>query len=647
MLDTGLPKIWNWILFLFFLTVIVPASASDIPFEPYGRLPSLENVAISPNGSYMALVKDVNEERVMYVMSLPEAEFKGACKIGKSKLRDIMWADDGHVLIVVSTTSGPPRGFSGRKAEYAMLLVYDISQNTIYNPFNKEKSINEMVLNNIIGDPSIRRIDGETVVFVEGVHIQTRSLPALFKVNLSTDRLEIAAHGTINSIGWLVDENGDIMSSQTYDSRNQRWTIYVRKDGDMISAASGKAAIEYPTIYGFSPSGDAVWVETAGDNDPTWSPIYFRTCVLGDPLKETQGFRGLAVDPYSDRVIGGYPFSSRDGVIFFDPLRQKAWEAVKNIFPGEHVTIASASSDYKKLILLVDGTVHGYAYYYMDLSSSEYSRIGNVYDHLTGIAEVRLIEYFAADGMKIPGYLTLPMKREVKKLPLVVLPHGGPAARDTGHFDWWSQALASQGYAVFQPNFRGSSLNWEFMSAGFGEWGRKMQTDISDGVRYLVKEGIADAERVCIVGASYGGYAALAGATLDTGVYRCAISVAGLSDLRSFMKSAKKGRHGNLTVRYWDRYFGASGSGDPILKTLSPVEYAEKVSIPIMLIHGKDDTVVPFNQSELMARALKRAKKTFELITLKQEDHWLSRSDTRLQMLKETIRFLKIHNPPY
>jgi dipeptidyl aminopeptidase/acylaminoacyl peptidase len=124
--------------------------------------------------------------------------------------------------------------------------------------------------------------------------------------------------------------------------------------------------------------------------------------------------------------------------------------------------------------------------------------------------------------MQIPAYLTLPPGRDPKDLPLIVLPHGGPATRDTADFDWWSQALADQGYAVLRPNYRGSDVNRRSLVAGFSEWGRKMQTDLSDGVRYLAKEGIIDPRRVCIVGASYGGYAALAGVTLDPGVYQCA-----------------------------------------------------------------------------------------------------------------------------
>jgi len=267
---------------------------------------------------------------------------------------------------------------------------------------------------------------------------------------------------------------------------------------------------------------------------------------------------------------------------------------------------------------------------------------------LTEPLEVRRITYAAADGMKIPAYLTLPPGREAKNLPLIVLPHGGPAVRDTADFDWWSQSLSAQGYAVLRPNYRGSVLNQEFLAAGFGEWGRKMQTDLSDGVRFLVKEGIADPARVCIVGASYGGYAALAGVALDPGVYRCAVSVAGLADLKRMLNwvNAKNWSAKNIEQRYWDRFMGVTGPGDPVLSQISPIDHVEAINAPVLLIHGRDDTVVPFEQSEIMFKALRHSQKPVELVVLDHEDHWLSRSETRLQMLKSTVAFLRAHNPP-
>jgi dipeptidyl aminopeptidase/acylaminoacyl peptidase len=265
------------------------------------------------------------------------------------------------------------------------------------------------------------------------------------------------------------------------------------------------------------------------------------------------------------------------------------------------------------------------------------------------VGAIRFIEYEAADGLEIPGYLTLPPGvTEPKGLPLVVLPHGGPAAQDTIGFDWWAQALASRGYAVLQPNFRGSTgYGLDFMEAGYGEWGRKMQTDLSDGVRWLAGQGVIDPSRVCIVGASYGGYAAMAGVTIDRGVYRCAVAVAGVSDLRRFVNwsARQENRSDSQTVRYWNRFMGVEKLNDRGLDALSPAHLAAGVDSPLLLIHGRDDTVVPIEQSRFMADAMRRAGKPTELIELSGEDHWLSRAETRQKMLAETVRFLEVNNP--
>jgi len=258
---------------------------------------------------------------------------------------------------------------------------------------------------------------------------------------------------------------------------------------------------------------------------------------------------------------------------------------------------------------------------------------------------VRAVAFKAGDGMALTGYLTLPRARDPKGLPLVVFPHGGPAARDEPGFDWWAQAMASRGYAVLQVNYRGSDgLGEAFLSAGYGQWGRKMQTDLSDGVRYLAAGGIVDPKRVCIVGASYGGYAALAGATLDPGVYRCAVSVAGPAELRHFVAWSRQ-RSDVTALRYWDRFMGAKSASDRRLADISPADHADLATAPILLIHGKDDTVVPFEQSQMMADALKKAGKPYAFVVLSREDHWLSRGDTRLQMLQATMDFLAKNNP--
>ena len=264
------------------------------------------------------------------------------------------------------------------------------------------------------------------------------------------------------------------------------------------------------------------------------------------------------------------------------------------------------------------------------------------------VGPTSLFDYKAADGLDIQGVLTLPPGKVAKGLPLIVFPHGGPIGfHDKPGFDWWAQGMASRGYAVLQPNFRGSSGYLVALRKGSrGEWGRKMQTDLSDGVVALAAQGVVDPRRVCIVGASYGGYAALAGVTVQHGIYRCAVSYAGLSDLGRAMYESGGGNRLTETGRYFRTEMGVTFAGDPVLSRLSPAYLAEKADAPILLIHGKDDTVVPMEQSEEMETALQHARKPYEFIKIDDEDHWLTHEAGRVQTLKETMRFVEKYNPP-
>ena len=368
------------------------------------------------------------------------------------------------------------------------------------------------------------------------------------------------------------------------------------------------------------------------------------------PFQDTPD--GLVTHPRTKLLIGAST-EGEDGRTykFLDPAAEGAWRSVSVAFRNKRVQFVSWSEDMRQMVVLTEGAGDPGTYQLVDLDRRTAEIVGSRYP-LTPeqVGEVRPISYEAADGMRIPGYLTLPPGvTDPKDLPLVVLPHGGPASRDTLGFDWWAQGLASRGYAVLQPNFRGSDgLGQAHLEAGYGQWGRKMQTDLSDGVRWLASQGIVDPKWVCIVGASYGGYAAMAGPTIDPGVYRCAVAVAGVSDLRAMVQwsSSQAGARDAPAVRYWNRFMGADRLGDRDLDAISPAKLADRADAPILLLHGRDDTVVPFVQSRMFADALKAAGKPYELIELNGEDHWLSRAETRQRMLNETVRFLETHNPP-
>jgi dipeptidyl aminopeptidase/acylaminoacyl peptidase len=633
----------GWFVCFMLLFALTRSVSAEVPLEVFGHLPSIENVAISPDGKHIAFTKTKDNTRFVLIVSMSTLQVVNSLDISNVKMREIIWADNNRILFITSSYDLPEE-LIGLKHEFFMLKSFDIRTGKSVNPIHATSSF--PVMNVISGDPMLRRVDGQTVVYVAGIYIIDRTFPALLKLNLDTGSAEMVNQGTEDSRGWLVDENGIVVAAEIYDEEKHRWELRVRKKDRLSEAASGEALIEYPTITGFAPSDDILWVNTLENSDQVWKPLSLETGALGESLPQLNLYEKLWIDPYTNRVVGG---QSDSGFVFFGEERQAKWKEVQTLFQGERIDFVCASQDYQKLVVLVEGSKHGYAYYMVDVVTHGLILIGPIYNGLSTIAEVRSIQYSAGDGMSIPAYLTLPPGREPKNLPLIILPHGGPAVKDSGRFDWWAQALAAQGYAVLQPNYRGSALGWNFISAGFGEWGRKMQTDLSDGVKYLVKNGTVDPSRVSIVGGSYGGYAALEGAVSDPGVYRCAVSVAGVSDLRKLYKTIRlnTGKKENSESRYLDRFLGASGPDDPILDTLSPLVHAARIDIPVLLIHGQDDTVVPFEQSESMAKALKRTKKSVELVKLKKEDHWLSRSETRMQMLESVMNFLNTYNPAY
>jgi dipeptidyl aminopeptidase/acylaminoacyl peptidase len=632
------------------LFAAAPGFGAPVPLEVYGRLPALENVALSPDGSRIAFARtDDNGARVIAVVALADRKGLGGFRLGEVKLRSLEWADADHLLMVTSTTTAPWSYF-GQEREWRQLQVFDVPHRTlepIPNPRRLEQSLGLM---SVISEQPIlvRRIDGHTVLFVPALYAQRVVMPALIRVDLDSGHERVVNLGSEATQQYMVDGGGELVAEQDYDGERQDWAVKIRRDGRLQPVLTGQAAVDTPHILGFDAGGDALLLQNIEDEEPVWRALSLSDGKLGAPLAAGKQFALPIKDRLTSRLIGGIRRGDNPGFVFFDPELQRRWDSVVQAFVGDRMRLVSYADDLSKIVLEVDGPKHGYLYELVDLDKRRADPVGDVFAGGPPSFEVRPIRYAAADGMEIPAYLTLPADRPEKNLPLIVMPHGGPATHDDAWPYWWAQALADQGYAVLQPNYRGSDLNRRFVAAGFGQWGRKMQSDLSDGVRYLAAQGIVDPSRVCIVGASYGGYAALAGVSLQNGVYRCAVSVAGISDPQRMLEwvNAKNLKRSNYEQRFWERFMGVTGPDDPKLDEISPVRHVDAVNVPILLIHGRDDTVVPYEQSTVMADVLRRARKNVELVTLRREDHWLSRSETRLQMLQATVAFLRAHNPP-
>lgn len=615
------------------------------PLEVYGGLPTLEDISLSPDGTRLALIRTSGNERLLAVLSLIDHKLIGKPQLlGTIKMRSVQWADDDRLLLISSKTDAPRFLEGGHESEWDMLGVWDVVRQKLSNYPALDQFDGRRIMNVLAGDPMVRRLDGHTVLFVPGIFLTSVTTPALFRVDLDTGHQRILREGSTYTQGWLVNETGDVITEEDYDQSAQNWKIVERSDGHMREVASGHAPIDIPELLGIGPEPDTLLFSTQEKGEPIWRLLSLKDGTFGPSMEERDSLEYPIEDRQTYRMIGGVHTDDTDHYVFFDRHVRALWNGIVEGFSGEQVEFVSASLDFGKILVKVNGPIHGYAYLMIDMHTFKTDMIGEVYKGMGTPLEVKRIDYKAADGLEIPAYLTFPRGKAAKNLPLIVFPHGGPAVRDTAEFDWWAQAMAAQGYLVLQPNYRGSPTTTDHLEAGYGQWGRKMQTDLSDGVRYLVKEGMADPARVCIVGASYGGYAALAGVTLDPGVYRCAVSVAGVSDLKRMLKAVSP--HADASRRYWERFMGATGTSDPILEQVSPIKHVDAITVPVMLIHGRDDTVVPFDQSTVMLDAMKHAKKDVQLVTLKNEDHWLSRSETRLQMLQSSIAFLRAHNPP-
>ncbi|CAN7239098.1 S9 family peptidase [Phenylobacterium sp. LjRoot164] len=613
--------------------------AEAAPLEAYGRLPAIEAAALAPDGKHFALVTTEGDEHRILIKNVEtgQAEVMAA---GRAKAPGVIWAGPRYLLITTNRTAEVV-GVLAPGAEYTTISVFDVVRRK-GSPLLIDSTTG---LNVTVGGPQVRKVGGEVQVFVKGARFDKlgQSRLALFRVDPETRRSTVLHAGFPNTVDWLVGADGQPLAETGYDAAKGQWTMKLNGPAGWRDVKSMTSFAETPVLMGLGRDGVSALVEEDIDGKPMLREIAPDAAGWPEPFADVSG-RDIVLDPMGVHMTGvSYLEGDQRRYDFRSADDQKLWRSVQAAYPGQLVDLVSWSDNRNRLIVSVDSPVEGPALAYVDWTTKKADWIGPYYPELTtaDIATVKPVRFKAADGLELSGYLTLPKGREAKGLPLVVLAHGGPAARDAPGFDWWAQALASRGYAVLQVNFRGSAgFGREFLEAGFGEWGRKMQTDLSDGVRHLAAEGTIDARRVCVVGASYGGYAALAGATLDRGVYRCAASVAGVSDLRRMLTSA------GGQERYWMRFLGADGPNDRKLITLSPAFNVEGVKTPVLLVHGRDDKVVSADQSYVMAEALKAAGAPAELVVLDGEDHWLSGGDTRLRMLNALTMFLEKNNPP-
>jgi dipeptidyl aminopeptidase/acylaminoacyl peptidase len=638
-----------------------PAASEPPAIEIYADSPLVDHIALSPDGQRIAIVTQKGDEKRLLYYDINNPAPKNIV-IGEAKIRDLFWGDNDHVILVDSQTRALA-GFAGYRHEFFQARSINVDTAQIATLFNNMGGFYNLVLGAV---QRIKTPDGYRVT-AANYRLQTddgtTSVPdgKLYLYSFSLDKAtpRMICDASEDATGFLVAPDGTPIAYVEHIPLHNEWRLYINatpndKNEHFKLAYSVQDPSDLPSLQGIGRDGQSVVVYfNKGDNQGEFHEISANGTLSPALDPEAKLDRDPLFHPVTQRLAGFRYADDWPRDDYFDPMLKKLTEALPQVVDaGDRVRIVDFAEDPRKMIVYIENAHNAGNYVFIDFTTGGGATIATNYHALPPewISEKQPIDFKAADGLDIHAYLTLPPDvalngRPAKNLPLVVLPHGGPWSRDFVDFDWQPQVLASRGYAVLQPNFRGSSGNGRaFEDAGNGEFGRKMQTDLSDGVRELVKRGLVDPKRVAILGASYGGYAALAGATLDPGVYNCAVSIAGLSDPRAFVSYLLESTNNMDTpgIVHWRQILGDKANWDDI----APVRQAAKASCPILLIHGTDDTVVPIDQSRRMESALKAAGKAVQFVTYKGQDHWETVGSSRIEMMKVALAFLEKHNPP-
>jgi dipeptidyl aminopeptidase/acylaminoacyl peptidase len=638
------------------------AMAAPPPAEAFGRLPALQDADISPDGTKVAILGEGQGGARVLTIAPIDSQKAAMLNLGDVTTRDVRWAGDDYVLVTASYFMNPPWDVKN-KYHFVRQVVVDTNGKAL-NRLGVEGDINDYspslpLLGVVAADKPFAVIQGydqteANVARGNDTHFKSKQndliTPALFKIDVKSGHsTSITERGTNNTDYWDLDASGQARVRVDINQTTHDYNLMARKKG-----SSGWKVIDHSTdetdaqsYMGYSDPEDAVYRllydangakvvrhNLADDTDtvvPTSAPA--RTV-------------GILWDRDKVAPLALYYGGEHYHYDWLDKEMGSVYARLAKSFEGKDISFVNWSADRTRLVVRVESGDTPPVTYLLDLKQKSLSPLGEAYPELKGAAlgHKSWITYKASDGLEIPAYVTMPSGAPATggKLPLIVLPHGGPADRDAPGFDWWSQFLASRGYVVLQPQFRGSGgFGRAFEEAGHKEWSGKMQTDLIDGVKALAAKGVIDPNRVCIVGASYGGFAALEGATLHSDVYKCAVSVNGVADIGAFVnQSVRNGGYDSPSTRYWRRLLGYGRD-----TTISPVKVADQAKGPVLLIHAVQDTTVFYEQSEKMQKALSDAGKPVELVSLQGDDHYLSDASSRVAMLKAVDAFLAKNLP--
>ncbi len=633
------------LLAILLFTLPSPGQSEDrIPLEAFAKPPDVSQVILSPDGKHIAYLQRLAEEgrlgtgiRVINLEKL-ERKLLGYGHVDDFVVNWIKWANNEHVLL----SARFPAVRRGVPTTETRLMSLNIGngehRNVLSTSYLSRQDRNPQFQDRIV---DLLRSDDDNILLAAWLEASFGS--SVIRADITRGRAKTAVRHRANIIDWISD-------------RQERVRIAIYRDGTEYRiqhrAPDGK---KWETLWkfesfsdervmplGFGGDPDTLYVNAYHDGREAIFRVNLRDPELARELvfadEEYDAAGGLIYSPVKNDVVGTR-FSVDGGFTFWDESLKRLQDAVDTALPDSANLIYSLSDNERQYIVLATNDTMPGTYYFGDRDKGALVRFANRYEGIDErhLSEKNLISYKARDGLEIEGYITIPKNVERGPYPAIIFPHGGPISFDDGGFDYWTQYFASRGYAVLQMNFRGSSgYGHEFMSSGLKGWGLDMQNDVEDGTRWLIAEGIADPEHICVVGGSYGGYAALMEAARNPDLYNCAISFAGVTDVAYLVSSNRRYTSYEIVREQVGSDFGE-------LRERSPLHLAEQIDIPVLLGHGTKDRRVRVAHSRRLHKKLSKAGKSVTYVEFEDGDHFLSNEEHRLSFFRAMEAFLDAH----
>ncbi|MBS0294924.1 MAG: S9 family peptidase [Proteobacteria bacterium] len=641
--------------------------------------PALAQASLSPSGRYVAYVRSVKDQQRVAVFDLEERKgkdvFAGASPgvtgtshlaiIQAAGIEELNWkGDDRLVVTTYSLGFGASDGMVFLFREPAAFVVDRTAatgpKQVLLARANSKKPADPKdaahLAAHLPNDPN----------HILVLRTSDRN-GALYRYDVRDGSAEQIEAGQSGVTGYQLDSTGTVVARTLHKSGFLHdWAVIEgRAPGQSqwtkIAEVHAKDVRKFSDFEFLGPTSKpgevyvAVRPKTPADGDTTAVRVFdFKTMSLGAPVWSNPKYDVVQIvqNPADGTLLGGCYWVDVLQCDFADKTLAANLKGLSKFFDGDRsLAIVSMSDDGRRWLLNVSGPDEPGTYFLYDRDKAHIEILGLRYPKLPtdALGKMERVAWKARDGAELHGYLTLPPEMPAYPKsgapPLIVMPHGGPEARDHFEFDLWSQFLATRGYAVFQPNFRGSDgFGRAFAEAGYHEWGGRMQDDVTDGVRAVLAQGKADPAKVCIVGASYGGYAALYGGATQPDLYKCVVAIAGVSDLNEMLEWERSTFGADSDhYTYWTKAIGDTKADHDRLKAKSPAQLASTYAIPVLLIHGTADEVVPVKQSRGMERALKKAGKPVKFVEVGDEGHgdWSAKDNALL--LNEMEAFLGKH----